>query len=1153
MESADQQSAQPPKAALSLRPYQVEAVEAFEKFVATAPPDKRRGVIELPTGTGKCLKLGTKVLRASGRPIEVEGVKPGDQLLGPDGQPRNVLSTTRGVGPLFQITPIKGEPWVCNDVHVLSLKHTETGNVVDIALDTYLTKSKYFKHCHKQFSVGVDTFHNDYAPPEIDPYFLGLWFGDGHKTQTNESLSRVLISKPFQAVEDCCIAVAKVWGIDCVTLTTNKCPRYSLKRSTGDTANPLLDALRQTVGAGINIPDTILYGGRQTRLAFLAGFLDADAELSCNCFTISQLREDWARAVWFIARSLGFSATFVKRVKSDQHGTEGLYCFVTISGNVDQIPTRIPHKRATPRKQVKDATRTGFSVTPLGVGEYAGFTLDGDGRFLLGDFTVTHNTATALAICRRHVERARSEGKPGRVLWLAHRTELLTQPKLSAAGGESPTGYVTPSWPGVDCGIVQAHLNDVHAKDLVFASVQTVSRERAGELKRLAKCGNFDLLVVDECFPAGTMIGNKPIEKIRVGDVVPSYSEVTSSIVPGVVTELFKSRPKEMVQVTVLGGTVTCTTSHPFYTLRGWQPAGNLRSDDFILRNTHSTALTWSRVNAITNIDPRTVPGGFVYNFEVADTHTYVANGFVVHNCHHSSAPSYRKVIDYVDQDRTLPVLGLSATPGWDNIGDVMDEAVYSLELEKALKDKWLCGVTNPVRYRIPGFDLNKVRTTAGDFNGKDLEHAMLTAHVSMHTAKAIQEHASNRRSIIFCALKWQATETGKELTKLGIPNGVITEDTDSETRRQLIHDAHTGKLRALVGVTALTEGFDCPPIDCVVIARPTKSGILYRQMLGRVLRLSPGKQDALVIDITGAYSKHGLFGAPEIIKLSYQKSAAEIAAEEKSKAAERLRKLLEEEEERKQTERREKIERAKEADMKRIREQREQAVAARQKLETIQDAFQRQLDEGLRDWRTRCLNLATKSATAYEDTRAKLAVDGTSWVTLPKPFEGSVLSQFQHMVAVLYNYNQQAWVVVSMPQDVCANQSIKNYGSRQTKDDAKRLANQVLKNDLPGGEPGYLVRAGKWRHQAMSDAQRNMVIREFGSANPLIGRGMASDYMLILKATDAFAPYVIGNGWLPKEERAQPPATPTTTTADQPRPIPANSKISGIASLLAR
>src|SRR6202030_113517 len=67
-----------------------------------------------------------------------------------------------------------------------------------------------------------------------------------------------------------------------------------------------------------------------------------------------------------------------------------------ISGNTDQIPTRLPRKKAPPRQQKKVATRTGFSTHPLGEGPYYGFTLDGDGRFLLGDFTVTHNSSLTL-------------------------------------------------------------------------------------------------------------------------------------------------------------------------------------------------------------------------------------------------------------------------------------------------------------------------------------------------------------------------------------------------------------------------------------------------------------------------------------------------------------------------------------------------------------------------------------------------------------------------------------------------------------------------------------------------------------------------------------------------------------------------------------
>lgn len=358
-------------------------------------PTKVLLLLEGAQGSGKCLGAGTRVILANGDTIPVELVKTGDQLIGPDGKPRNVLSTIVGNGPLYRINPVKGDPWICNDAHILTLKNSDTDNIEDIPLSTFLDMKPWRQNRWKQFNVGVDDFAIS-EPRPIDPYFLGLWFGDGTKSlNENGILTGVAISKPDPEVLAICKNIANIWDLKVTTtLSYNNCPTHRLI-STAWHSNKLLDAIRNIVGPSINIPKAYACAPRNERLAFLAGFLDADAEYNQG-FIITQKREDWAKAIWWIARSLGFFSTIRTRQAGykRQDGTEfiGTYWVVGINGNLDQIPTKIPRKQAKARQQIKDATRTGLTVEPIGSGNYYGFTLDGDGRFLLGDFTVTHNT-----------------------------------------------------------------------------------------------------------------------------------------------------------------------------------------------------------------------------------------------------------------------------------------------------------------------------------------------------------------------------------------------------------------------------------------------------------------------------------------------------------------------------------------------------------------------------------------------------------------------------------------------------------------------------------------------------------------------------------------------------------------------------------------
>jgi len=364
---------------------------------------KALGVIVLCTGlpgTGKCLGVGTPVLKCDGAVIPVETVRVGDRLMGPDGKARTVLSMTRGVGSLYKIVPIKGEPWVCNDAHVLTLVNTSTNAISDMSLDQWLKSPESSRMRNKLFSVGVDAFDGSIDALPIDPYFLGLWFGDGSKhvrgLSQGDALWEVAVSKPDKETLTACETTARAWGMR-VRVSGESCPTYHLVGDTKD--NDLIQVLRRLVGPESKIPTSYLRSSRANRLSFLAGLLDADAELTCNCYVIAQKREDWATAIWWLARSVGLCATRRKRVgrcrRSDGSVFEGEYWVVSISGNVDELPLRIMRKRAAPRRQRKTATRTGFEVVSIGTGDYYGFAIDGDGRFLLGDFTVTHNTLTA--------------------------------------------------------------------------------------------------------------------------------------------------------------------------------------------------------------------------------------------------------------------------------------------------------------------------------------------------------------------------------------------------------------------------------------------------------------------------------------------------------------------------------------------------------------------------------------------------------------------------------------------------------------------------------------------------------------------------------------------------------------------------------------
>jgi replicative DNA helicase len=364
------------------------------------------GIWMAPTNRGKCWRIGTEVLRYNGSLVKVEDVKVGDLLMGPDSKPRTVLGTTRGSGSLYEINPHRAEPWVCNEDHILTLVTTDTDKIIDIPLTDYLKSSKTFKHRHKQFSTGVE-FPPLTKPLPIDPYFLGVWFGDGKKS-TNVKGKRLIpgvaVTKPDIEIENAVKDIAAKYNLsfrkardkksECFTYHITTGEAAPPKGQYGGTPNKFLDLLRKVVGQDCSIPPEYLIASVKERREFLAGFLDTDGGLDGCKFDFSQKRQDYSEAVCFIARSLGLRASLTPKSVPGH----GIHWRVTITGELDQLPLRIERKKPGPRKRKTDVRRTGFKVSPIGDGEYAGFELDGDGRCLLSDFTVTHNSI-ALAHC----------------------------------------------------------------------------------------------------------------------------------------------------------------------------------------------------------------------------------------------------------------------------------------------------------------------------------------------------------------------------------------------------------------------------------------------------------------------------------------------------------------------------------------------------------------------------------------------------------------------------------------------------------------------------------------------------------------------------------------------------------------------------------
>ena len=132
------------------------------------------------SGAGKCLAKDTPVLMFDGRIVPVQDVKNGDLVMGPDSRPRKVSGVTTGRSEMFKITPTKGDSFICNDVHVLTVlkrsKKPSDTKIIDIPLDEFLKKDKTFrKNCYL-VRAGID-FSGEWDL-KVSPYAVGVWIGD---------------------------------------------------------------------------------------------------------------------------------------------------------------------------------------------------------------------------------------------------------------------------------------------------------------------------------------------------------------------------------------------------------------------------------------------------------------------------------------------------------------------------------------------------------------------------------------------------------------------------------------------------------------------------------------------------------------------------------------------------------------------------------------------------------------------------------------------------------------------------------------------------------------------------------------------------------------------------------------------------------------
>ena len=366
-------------------------------------------------GSFKCQSPNTMIMMADYSSKRLGDIEVGEYVMGWDETPRKVLSKYSGIAPMYRVSLNKsGEYYDCNNNHILTMRqrpiknnkfhcvdqyrYGKDKNIINIPIEDFIN-SKANKTTKKDSN---DTFFKHFKVPlnkiptkkvNIPPYVLGLWLGDG-------ASSKVAITCDDKDIEH--IKEFKEW---CLSFNDVKEHIYRKENSNCATYvynyGGIIKIFKEyNLYNNKHIPNDFLHNNIKNRLELLAGLLDSDGSYGNGHFIFTNKNEKLAKQVEWLARSLGFHSTAKKHTTYCTYKGKKKYSYfwqVYINGNIDEIPNRIPRKKAKEKKVKVGHLSYSQTITKIDDGEFVGITIEGDGMFLMDNFLVVHNT-TCLSI-----------------------------------------------------------------------------------------------------------------------------------------------------------------------------------------------------------------------------------------------------------------------------------------------------------------------------------------------------------------------------------------------------------------------------------------------------------------------------------------------------------------------------------------------------------------------------------------------------------------------------------------------------------------------------------------------------------------------------------------------------------------------------------
>ena len=473
-----------------IRDYQENIIQVYTNHVQQNSTNRGGGILEVPCGRGKCLGKNTQILMYDGTVKLVQDIVVGDLLMGDDSTPRTVLTLARGQEQMYAILSETADYYIVNESHILSLK-TTANTVLDISVADYLKLPDSEKCDLYGYRVPVSFYQR-----KIE---LGRASGAPYSNLTGnlvEELSAPRIEFFNGINEDDSIAVDPYWlGY---WLNYNDTKNNTLFQHFVQT-DSFMNVLKQYgLVKQKYIPHSYKCNSREIQTKLLMGIIDANmTAIQNNTVEIVQKNERLVDDIIFVARSLGFSTNKVLIWESDtQIPTYKIVIYgIRIGNNISQTQSLktgafCPNHFILENIGGASVLNYKIQVLKLEVDDYYGFEIDGNHRFMLGDFTVTHNTVMALKIISLLQKKT---------LILVHKEFLMNQ----------WIERINEFMPSARIGKIQGPTFDIDDKDIVIGMIQSLyDKPFAGNT-----FSSFGLTIIDEVHRIGSEEFSKTLFK----------------------------------------------------------------------------------------------------------------------------------------------------------------------------------------------------------------------------------------------------------------------------------------------------------------------------------------------------------------------------------------------------------------------------------------------------------------------------------------------------------------------------------------------------------------------------------------------------------------------------------------------------------------